>query len=269
MSMQAIIQENYCFKKKVGRSLAPTLTLNTPYTYHICWSKLNVHYYGVRYSRACHPYDLWTIYFTSSKSVKDFRKQHGDPDIIEIRKTFTNKDDAGMWELQVLQRLNAANRIDWLNMHNGNNGNFKLDRASSRYKRKTKKELEFRREKLKQNRWWNNGIRQCFQKEPPDNSYKRGRLYFNNNGFKKGTEKQRGKIWIYNDKIEYMIDPKEGIPNGYKRGRLRSHLERWKTKHGQAKGTYHWNNGVKATMAHECPGPGWVRGRLKRKKELT
>ena len=83
---------------------------NIPYTYLIGWSKLNKYYYGVRYAKNCHPSDLWTKYFTSSKYVKQFREENGEPDIIEIRKTFSNIKEIkfhmlhlGMLVLQVYQ----------------------------------------------------------------------------------------------------------------------------------------------------------------------
>ena len=43
-------------------------------TYLIRWSHLNRWYYGVLYSRACHPSDLWVSYFTSSELVSAFRE---------------------------------------------------------------------------------------------------------------------------------------------------------------------------------------------------
>lgn len=88
----------------------------TPYTYLIGWSKHNKFYYGVRFARNCHPNDLWKTYFTSSKHVKRFRKENGDPDIIEIRKTFTNSPmKAKIWEEKVLRRMNVIKSQQWLN----------------------------------------------------------------------------------------------------------------------------------------------------------
>ena len=86
-----------------------------PYTYLIGWSALNIWYYGVRFAKNCTPDDLWVKYFTSSKHVKEFRKLHGDPDVVEIRKEFTNKQDALLWEHKVLRRLGVKSRNDFLN----------------------------------------------------------------------------------------------------------------------------------------------------------
>ena len=86
-----------------------------PYTYLIGWSEQNMFYYGVRYAKNCHPDDLWKTYFTSSKYVKEFREEHGDPDIIQIRKTFEDKRSAIDWEDKVLVRTKCYLREDFLN----------------------------------------------------------------------------------------------------------------------------------------------------------
>lgn len=96
--------------------------LNVPYTYRICWSGTKMNYYGVRYSKKCHPDDLFVSYFTSSKYVTDYIKENGPPDIIEIRKTFSGADrvtKAIEWEHRVLSKLDAVGRVDYLNRSNG------------------------------------------------------------------------------------------------------------------------------------------------------
>jgi len=90
-------------------------TIYTPYTYLIGWSSLNKYYYGVRYGKGCHPDELWVEYFTSSKRVKSYKEQYGDPDIIQIRKTFDNREDACNWEHIVLRKLKAPYKEEWLN----------------------------------------------------------------------------------------------------------------------------------------------------------
>jgi hypothetical protein len=79
------------------------------------WSKQNIWYYGVRYAKKCHPDELWKSYFTSSKYVQLFREMNGDPDIVQIRKTFKDKDSARTYERKVLVRLNVVNEEKWLN----------------------------------------------------------------------------------------------------------------------------------------------------------
>ena len=93
---------------------------HTPYTYRIKWTKTGVNYYGVRYAKGCHPNDLWTTYFTSSIHVQNYRTIHGEPDIVEIRKTFdgNNKVNAArLFETQILRRLKVLQRPDYLNQN--------------------------------------------------------------------------------------------------------------------------------------------------------
>jgi len=86
-----------------------------PYTYLIGWSKHNIWYYGVRYGQDCHPDELWQTYFTSSKYVERFRKLNGEPDVIQIRKVFDNKDAARDHERKVLVRMKVVTEDKWLN----------------------------------------------------------------------------------------------------------------------------------------------------------
>jgi hypothetical protein len=75
-------------------------------------------YYGVRYAKNCHPAELFVTYFTSSKYVADYIKKHGLPDIIEVRKTFTEKDrvkKALLHEHRTLKKLKVIHRSDYLN----------------------------------------------------------------------------------------------------------------------------------------------------------
>ena len=95
-----------------------------PYTYLIGWSKLNVWYYGARSCNSvsqgiANPSDLWVSYFTSSKVVKEFRRKHGDPDVIEVRHTFTDRSKALLWEDGVLSSIPEVSRIQWLNRRFG------------------------------------------------------------------------------------------------------------------------------------------------------
>ena len=86
-----------------------------PYTYLIGWTEHNKYYYGARWAKNCLPDDLWTSYFTSSKHVAEYRKQHGEPDIIQIRKVFDDVDKCRTYEYKVLERLNVLNEDKWLN----------------------------------------------------------------------------------------------------------------------------------------------------------
>jgi hypothetical protein len=92
----------------------------TPYTYLIGWSEQNLYYYGVRYANNCYPSDLLVTYFTSSKYINKYIKQFGDPDVVQIRKTFNNKIAAKFWEDKVLRRINAASNLKFINKSNNN-----------------------------------------------------------------------------------------------------------------------------------------------------
>lgn len=74
---------------------------------------------GVRYARGCSPGDLWTKYFTSSKYVQEFREDHGEPDVVEVRREFLSQIDAREWEHKVLRRLGVIGKIRWLNKSTG------------------------------------------------------------------------------------------------------------------------------------------------------
>lgn len=91
-----------------------------PYTYLIGWSKLNTFYYGRRTAKNCHPNEFWNKYFTSSKYVKEFVKNNGEPDIIEIRKTFPNNPKSCIvWECKVLDRMDVQHDSRFLNRRSG------------------------------------------------------------------------------------------------------------------------------------------------------
>ena len=101
-----------------------------PYTYLLRWTSHNKCYYGRRTAKNCHPSDLWRTYFTSSTYVSDFVKEHGNPDIIEIRKIFDSSESVqsritqcNNWEEKLLAKVNAAINPLFLNRSNSV-GNF-------------------------------------------------------------------------------------------------------------------------------------------------
>jgi len=91
-----------------------------PYTYLIGWSKQDLWYYGCQYGCSAHPSNLWTSYFTSSKTLHQLRATLGEPDVIQVRRTFTTALAALEWESRVLKRMNATFSPRWINKHNGN-----------------------------------------------------------------------------------------------------------------------------------------------------
>lgn len=86
-----------------------------PYTYLIGWPEHDFWYYGVRYANGCHPDDFWVTYYTSSNKVKEAIIKYGNPTIKQIRKTFTDKSVARLWENRVLKRMKVVNSSRWLN----------------------------------------------------------------------------------------------------------------------------------------------------------
>ena len=89
--------------------------MTIPYTYLIGWKHLDRWYYGVRFAKNCSPEDFWKSYKTSSKIVKKFINEHGEPDVRVIRKTFISVDSAVRHEDKVLRRIKAVTDIRWLN----------------------------------------------------------------------------------------------------------------------------------------------------------
>ena len=92
--------------------------MSIPFTYLIGWSALDKWYYGVRYGKSADPATLWTKYFTSSNYIRAMREKHGEPDVIQIRKTFTTKEAAGLWETKVIRHLKAVRSDKWNNRAN-------------------------------------------------------------------------------------------------------------------------------------------------------
>lgn len=93
--------------------------MENKYTYLIGWTQADLWYYGVRYAKDARPSDLWVSYFTSSKNVDSARAFLGEPDIIQIRRTFSSAEQARRWEAKVLRRLHASSDTKWLNRHDG------------------------------------------------------------------------------------------------------------------------------------------------------
>ena len=92
----------------------------TPFTYLIKHVPTNRYYYGSRYSKDCHPKDLWSTYFTSSKRVKALIRKYGKKSFqFEIRKVFKTREQCINWERKVLFRLKVAYKKYFLNESNG------------------------------------------------------------------------------------------------------------------------------------------------------
>ena len=100
---------------------------------------------GVRFARGCHPDDLWTTYFTSSKYVHQMRAEHGEPDVIEVRQTFNDSLQAREWEHKVLSRLDVIHSEKWLNKATGKSIPPQFNRFFSKETRQKISEANFKR----------------------------------------------------------------------------------------------------------------------------
>lgn len=94
----------------------------TPYTYLIGWSQLDTWYYGVQFGTGCHPDKLFfeekrskQSYNTSSRYVDRFVKEHGQPDIVQIRHIFETPKAALNWESTVIRRMGMVKSSRFLN----------------------------------------------------------------------------------------------------------------------------------------------------------
>lgn len=122
-----------------------TIYQNTPYTYRIGWTSTGMNYYGVRYAKDCYPSDLFVTYFTSSDYVAAYIKEHGHPDIIEVRRAFTDEDRvnrARLHEHRVLKRMKVRSRDDYLNKSDGISWNLSPEEISIMVKESNKKRVE-------------------------------------------------------------------------------------------------------------------------------
>lgn len=99
------------------------------YTYLIGWRRLDVWYYGVRWNNSVSPQDdLWVKYQTSSRYVKAFVLEHGDPDTIRISRCFDDPKMARAHEMRFIKQLkcHSPRNTRWLNqgIPNGIGGHF-------------------------------------------------------------------------------------------------------------------------------------------------
>ena len=91
-----------------------------PYTYLIRFKPKGWYYFGSRYSKDCHPNDLWVSYFTSSKVVKALIQENG-VDSFEILSIVEHNTTelAREFEELVLVDNDAAKNPMWINKSNG------------------------------------------------------------------------------------------------------------------------------------------------------
>ncbi|QIG65695.1 GIY-YIG domain-containing protein [Ochrobactrum phage vB_OspM_OC] len=97
------------------------MTQHIPFTYLVTFTHPDTlekfYYYGSKYGKDCHPNDLWTTYFTSSKEILSLIEQFGkDVFTATIRRTFPGDPKRCVqFETNVLRRLNVIHNPKWLN----------------------------------------------------------------------------------------------------------------------------------------------------------
>ena len=211
-----------------------------PYTYLIGWSDLDRWYYGVRYAQNCHPSDFWVNYFTSSRHVKEFREEHGEPDVIQIRNVFDTPEKAILWEERVLTRLKAGLSERWLNQKIGWNGGVPM---SDLHRKKISKALTGKPksdEHKRKNSLARLGSTLKESHKQNISSALKGRSFSAehrknlgkcNKGLKrrpetlaKMSDAVKGKKWINNGYEERMS---RDLPNGWEYGRLTKCRRAW------------------------------------------
>jgi hypothetical protein len=90
--------------------------MNHAYTYIIkCPNGKS--YYGYRSANKVSPEDdLWKVYFTSSKFIKELREQYGDAEFdASVDKTFESAEEAHEYETKFLTENDCVHSDDWLN----------------------------------------------------------------------------------------------------------------------------------------------------------
>ena len=76
-------------------------------------------YYGYRSANKVSPEDdLWKVYFTSSKRIKELREQYDDVEFVaSVDKTFKTAEEAYEYETKFLTENDCVHSDDWLNEH--------------------------------------------------------------------------------------------------------------------------------------------------------
>lgn len=93
--------------------------MTVPFFYIIRHIDSGKKYAGVKFAKGCHPSDIMTRYFTSSKVVKSLLNENRDN--FKVIKTiqFDTKEDAIEFEEFFLKEVNAHMSDDWLNQAAG------------------------------------------------------------------------------------------------------------------------------------------------------
>jgi hypothetical protein len=144
-------------------------------------------------------------------------KVHGENVETVILKECLSENELATWGKHYSELWDVVNSTEWANLRPeyGDGG----DTSKTENYQKWLPRLS---EENKRRKWWNNGTTQIFTEVPPDESYIRGRLTFNNVGAKIGSAIQRTKHWITDGKNEMMVHKDLPLPEGFVLGRIES-----------------------------------------------
>jgi hypothetical protein len=218
------------------------------YLYIKTHNKTGLKYFG---KTVLDPYS----YYGSGKYWKNHLKKYGYDITTEIYGYYTDKNKCIEDAIKFSKENNIVESKEWANLMIES-----LDGGDTSKTDGYIKSFHKIGENGRKSKWWNNGKKQTFSQNPPDETYVRGRLPFNNVGAKIGANIQKGKIWV-NNGLDEMMTYVDKIPVGYVKGRLKSKV--FKIRHS-AKGTYWWNNGIEECMSINPPDSSYMRGRIKK-----
>jgi hypothetical protein len=227
--------------------------INPIYLYVKTHNKTGLKYFGKTTRKDPHKYP------GSGKHWISHLEKHGYDYKTEIYGIYSDREECLKSAIEFSEKYNIVESKEWANLRVES-----LDGGDTSKTQGYKNSLHKIAENGRKSKWWNNGTHQTFSEFPPNDSYIRGRLKFNNVGAKLGTEIQKGKIWINNGTEEKMIYPSDPIPNDFVPGRLKLKAFAGGAGRHSAKGTKWWNDGLKEIMSITSPGPSFVQGRIKK-----
>lgn len=240
-----------------------------PYTYFLKWTALNKWYYGVCHAQGCHPSEFWKKYFTSSNHVENLLKEFGNPDFIQIRRTFKDAKRAIWWEKKVLLRMNVLNRVDSLNMNIAGSiivspltyANIVQKRKEDQLKYNTHDQSK-EKNPMWAKRWVTNGINnQVIKKDTPTPlGWRDGRITKTTvRKNKQQNLKLKNIVWITNGLENKIIHLNESIPEHWYRG----HTVQDKNRLKASAHTIWITDGLANRKVHNdfLIPDGWHRGR--------
>lgn len=183
--------------------------MNIEYTYTLLFKPTNQKYHGCRYSKNCHPSELWVTYFTSSDQIKELIKKHGKDSFMILEIIEYPNSGAYNAETMFLQEHNCANSNEWLNLSN-NSKNYPHDsdkfkeRMMLKYGVEHVSQLPTTREKTKQTNLDKYGVDNPFKDIKKVKEAMLSKYGVEHNSYREETKLQRKNTLTENYGCEYM-----------------------------------------------------------------